>query len=96
MTLLATLALLPALFAPNPGWHVGNQTARACPGVSTSHCAQTASWAATIPWRSCGFCIPHQNTRRAATRRNDPRDPGRQRADAGGGGRDLAADDPLP
>ena len=60
MTALATLALLPALFAPHPGWHVGNQTARACPGVSASRCAQAASWAATIHWRGCGFCIPHQ------------------------------------
>ena len=60
MTPVATLALLPALFAPQPGWHVGNQTARACPGVSASRCAQASSWAATIPWRGCGFCIPHQ------------------------------------
>lgn len=60
MTPLATLALLPPLFAPQPGWHVGNQTPRACPGVSASRCAQASSWAATIPWRGCGFCIPHQ------------------------------------
>ena len=71
MTALATLALLPALFAPHPGWHVGNQTARACPSVSASRCAQAASWAATIPWRGCGFCIPHQTL--AALRRQTER-----------------------
>jgi hypothetical protein len=25
-----------------------------------SRCVQTASWAATIPWRGCGACLPHQ------------------------------------
>jgi hypothetical protein len=61
MTPLATLAVLPALFfAPHSAWHVGKQTARACPGVSVSRCAQVASWAATIPWRGCGWCTPLQ------------------------------------
>jgi len=60
MTSLATLALLPALFSPQPGWHVGHQTVRACPGVAASRCVQAASWAATIPWHGCGSCLPHQ------------------------------------
>src|SRR5579859_7698886 len=60
MRSLMTLALLPALFAPQPGWHVGHQGVRACPGVSASRCVQAESWAATIPWRGCGPCLPHQ------------------------------------
>jgi hypothetical protein len=56
---LAVLALLPALFAPGPGWHVGHGSAHACPGVSASRCVQATSWAATIRWRGCGECLPH-------------------------------------
>lgn len=56
---LAALAL-PALFAPNPGWHTGHGRVHACPGVSASRCVQAGSWAATVPWRGCGECLPHE------------------------------------
>jgi hypothetical protein len=57
---LAALSLLPALFAPHTGWHTGHGGVHACPGVSPARCVQAASWAATIPWRGCGDCLPHQ------------------------------------
>jgi hypothetical protein len=57
---LAVFSLLPALFAPRPGWHVGHGPVHACPGVSPSRCVQASSWAATIRWRGCGECLPHQ------------------------------------
>src|SRR4051812_5631659 len=44
--LLASAALVPALFAPAPGWHVG------AGGMTT--------WAATTRWRDCAFCLPHR------------------------------------
>jgi hypothetical protein len=56
---LAALLLVPAVFAPRAGWHVGNGPVHACPGVSTASCVQAGSWAATIPWRGCGECLPH-------------------------------------
>jgi hypothetical protein len=59
-TLFATLALLPILFGPRPGWHTGHEAVRACPGVAASRCVQTTSWAATIRWRDCGGCLPHK------------------------------------
>lgn len=55
----AVLALLPAVFAPHAGWHVGHGPVHACPGVSPARCVQAGGWAATIPWRGCGECIPH-------------------------------------
>jgi hypothetical protein len=57
---LAALLLLPALFAPHAGWHTGHGRVHACPGVSARRCVQAASWAAAIPWRGCGGCLPHQ------------------------------------
>jgi hypothetical protein len=59
-TLLAVLSLLPALFVPRPGWHVGHGAVHACQGVSASRCVQATSWAATIRWRGCGECLPHE------------------------------------
>ena len=58
--LLAAFSLLPALFGPHPGWHSGHGRVHACPGVSPARCVQAASWAATIPWRGCGECLPLQ------------------------------------
>jgi hypothetical protein len=63
MIVLAALSLLPALFLPQPGWHVGHGRRHACPGVSAARCVQASSWAATIPWRGCGDCLPHQMIR---------------------------------
>jgi len=57
--LLVTL-LLPAVFAPRAGWHTGHGHVHACPGVPASRCVHVTSWAATIPWRGCRYCIPHQ------------------------------------
>ena len=57
---LVVLSLAPALFAPHPGWHVGHGRVHACRGVSASRCVQATSWAATIPWRGCRECLPHQ------------------------------------
>jgi len=57
---LAAFSLLPALFAPQAGWHTGHGGGHACPGVSASRGVQAASWAATLPWRGCGECLPHQ------------------------------------
>ena len=57
---LTVLSLLPALFAPRPGWHVGHGSVHACRGVSASRCVYASSWAATIRWRGCGECLPHQ------------------------------------
>jgi hypothetical protein len=59
-TLLAALALVPAVFGQTAGWHVGHGTVHACPGVSAARCLQAGSWAATIPWRGCGACLPHR------------------------------------
>jgi hypothetical protein len=56
----ALLSLVPALFAPQAGWHTGHAQVHACPGVSPARCVQAASWAATIPWRGCGDCLPHR------------------------------------
>ena len=55
---LVALAL-PALFAPRPGWHTGHGAVHSCPGVAASRCVQATSWAATVPWRGCGACLPH-------------------------------------
>jgi hypothetical protein len=55
-----TLALLAVSFSPQPGWHTGHHTVRACPGVAARRCVQSDSWAATTPWRGCGACLPHQ------------------------------------
>jgi hypothetical protein len=57
---LVGLSLLPALFAPRPGWHVGHGRVHACPGVSASQCVQATSWASTIRWRGCRECLPHE------------------------------------
>jgi hypothetical protein len=57
---LVLLSLLPALFAPRPGWHVGHGRVHACPGVSASRCVQATSWASTIRWRGCRECLPHE------------------------------------
>jgi hypothetical protein len=57
---LAVVALLPALFAPRPGWHVGHGRVHACPGVPASRCVQATSWAATVRWRGCAECLPHE------------------------------------
>ena len=58
--MLALFGLLPALFAPHPGWHTGHGRVHACAGVSPARCVQAASWAATLPWRGCRECLPHQ------------------------------------
>jgi hypothetical protein len=60
MTFAASLALLPALFAAHGGWHTGHDRVHACPGVSASRCVSVESWAATVPWRDCGGCLPHR------------------------------------
>ena len=57
---LVAMRLLPALFVPHPGWHAGHDLGHACPGVSANRCVRAASWAATIPWRGCGECLPHR------------------------------------
>jgi hypothetical protein len=59
-TLLAALALVPAVFGQRAGWYVGHGTIHACSGVSTARCVQAGSWASTIPWRGCGACLPHR------------------------------------
>jgi hypothetical protein len=58
--LFAALGLFPVLFAPHPSWHSGHDRVHACPGVSPARCVQAASWAATVPWRGCGECLPHR------------------------------------
>ncbi len=58
--LVAALALLPVTFAPNAGWHPGHGREHACVGVSASRCVQVSTWTATVPWRGCGECLPHQ------------------------------------
>lgn len=58
--LLAVLALMPALFAPQAGWQTGHGRVHACPGVAPARCVQAGSWAATVPWRGCGECLPHE------------------------------------
>jgi len=60
MRFLALAVLAPALFAPRAGWHAGHNAVHACPGVAATRCQQVSSWAATIPWRGCGDCLPHQ------------------------------------
>jgi hypothetical protein len=58
-TFLAALALVPAVFGQQAGWHVGHGATHACPGVSAARCVQAGSWAATVPWRGCGACLPN-------------------------------------
>jgi hypothetical protein len=58
--LLAVLGLMPALFAPHAGWQSGHGRVHACPGVAPTRCLQAGGWAATVPWRGCGECIPHE------------------------------------
>jgi hypothetical protein len=58
--LLATLAVVPARFAPHAGWHAGHERPHACVGVTASRCVTAASWASTIRWRDCGWCLPHE------------------------------------
>ena len=52
--------LVPASLPPQPGWHSGHTSVRACPGVAASRCVQATTWAATIRWRDCGECLPHR------------------------------------
>jgi hypothetical protein len=59
MRFLTALALMPVVFAPQPGWHTGHTRVHPCPGVSADRCVQATSWAATIPWRGCADCLPH-------------------------------------
>jgi len=56
---IRSLIVVPALFLPHAGWHAGQEPAHGCPGVTANRCVLAASWAATIPWRGCGWCIPH-------------------------------------
>ena len=58
--LAAVLALLPVGFAPHAGWHAGHGREHACVGVSASRCVQVSTWTATVPWRGCGECLPHE------------------------------------
>jgi len=60
----AALALAPATFAPAPGWHVGAGRIHACPGGSLASCRSVFSWAATVPWRDCGGCLPYRTVAR--------------------------------
>jgi hypothetical protein len=57
---IAGLLVVPALFAPHAGWHTGHARPQACTGSPATRCVYAPSWAATIPWRGCGWCIPHQ------------------------------------
>jgi hypothetical protein len=68
VALLATAGgLVPAKFAARPGWHVGHDRVRACPGARLSSCSQVESWAATTRWRDCGTCNPPKKTLAALT-----------------------------
>src|SRR5438309_472224 len=60
--LLALLLVVsPPHFRAAPGWHVGSQSARACPGVSSTQCAWAAGWASTVRYRDCPNCVaPHR------------------------------------
>lgn len=60
MRLLAIVLLAPTLFSSHNGWHTGHGRVHACPGVSRPRCIEVESWAATIRWRGCGECLPHQ------------------------------------
>jgi hypothetical protein len=60
--------LTPAQFAPRPGWHVGHDRVRACPGTPSSRCVQVESWAPTTRWRDCGNCVPPHRTLAALPR----------------------------
>ena len=53
-------ALFAAVFAALGGWHVGAGHVHACPGMPASRCVQVSSWAATVPWRDCGECLPQK------------------------------------
>src|SRR5712691_8992845 len=55
-----TTSLLPVKFAPRPGWYVGVGKADACPGVSANRCSRVSSWASTVRWRDCSYCLPHR------------------------------------
>jgi hypothetical protein len=61
---VAAAALVPARFAPRSGWHAGAGAVHACPGVTARRCRQVGSWAATVPWRDCGECLPHRTVAR--------------------------------
>ena len=52
--------LVPARFAPAPGWHIRHGTVHACPGVPAARCSQVTSAASTTRWRDCLECLPHR------------------------------------
>lgn len=60
MRALALTLFAPTLFATGTGWHAGHNVRHACLGVAAARCQEVSSWAATIPWRGCGDCLPHQ------------------------------------
>jgi len=54
--------LVPATLPPTAGWHSGHTLVHACPGVAATRCVQATTWAATIRWRDCSECLPHETT----------------------------------
>jgi len=63
MSLLLLLGLLvPAHFAPSPGWHVREGSVHACPGVSARRCSQVTTVASSTRLRDCVECLPHRTT----------------------------------
>lgn len=60
--LVLLLTVSPPHFRAEPGWHVGSQAARACPGVSARRCVQTSGWASTVRYRDCPDCVPPVRT----------------------------------
>ena len=63
VTMLATGAVTPLHFADAKGWHSGSVKAQPCQGAPVSRCAQAWSWTATVGWKDCASCSPHNTVR---------------------------------
>jgi hypothetical protein len=60
LLLAAVLAFAPPHFPARPGWHVGAGRVQSCPGTTADHCREVTSFASTVPWRDCAYCLPHR------------------------------------